>query len=91
VAPFLSQWRDVGGDIHFRLNDPQLGKTMANAASLTGSWAEISKDSADKFHAWLYPEKKKRTKLGLAWQGIVLGRDLALPGAELGYYLSNMR
>jgi hypothetical protein len=89
VGPLLASWKKLADAGARTLDDPELTGTYRNVRLITGSWAQISKDGADKFHAWLYPEKHPLTKAQIAWRALQIGKDIALPGAQIGYYLSN--
>jgi hypothetical protein len=90
VAPLLDSWTVAGQDVHTRLADPNLAASIANFRRVSGAWAGISEDSERKWHSWLYPPPPK-TKLGHVWRGINTGVRLALPGAQLGYYVNGVR
>jgi hypothetical protein len=91
AGPAFDAWGAAAGDLQAQLRNPAIGDIFTNSARVTNSWALASDDAQHKFHAWLYPPPTRRTKLGLLWHGLMLGRDLAIPGAQLGYYVSNTR
>lgn len=54
--------------------------------------ANLGKITADGYtveHQYFFPDKKKIGVAGYLWRGFQFGTNVALPGAELRYYLSN--
>jgi hypothetical protein len=69
----------------------QASALFANADPFVMNLGKISGDAYTTEHRYFFPTKQKMSVAGYLWKGFEIGKEVVLPGSEIGYYLTNMK